>query len=175
MKKGLLSLLAVGLAALCLFVCKLADISFFSDNSAQIRILSEGEEVSEISFSENDHAIIEADTSVHGDYQWQILTDDKIWADISNQTGETIELSQAMTKAVSNDGQGVYVRCTLKNDGSVLHSEPVCVNVTPAPTKAKNSFISTRQRSFLPLKNTKNMMIFPLTGSLPSSLSQRLK
>lgn len=143
MKKGLLSLLAVGLAALCLFVCKLADISFFSDNSAQIRILSEGEEVSEISFSENDHAIIEADTSVHGDYQWQILTDDKIWADISNQTGETIELSQAMTKAVSNDGQGVYVRCTLKNDGSVLHSEPVCVNVTPAPTKAKNSFIAT--------------------------------
>lgn len=143
MKKGLLSLLAVGLAALCLFVCKLADISFFSDNSAQIRILSEGEEVSEISFSENDHAIIEADTSVHGDYQWQILTDDKIWADISNQTGETIELSQAMTKAVSNDGQGVYVRCTLKNEGAVLLSEPVCVNVTPAPTKAKNSFIAT--------------------------------
>ncbi len=142
MKKGLLSLLAVGLAALCLFVCKLADISLFSDNSAQIRILSEGEEVSEISFSENDHAIIEAETSIHGDYQWQILTDDKIWADISNQTGETIELSQAMTKAVSNDGQGVYVRCTLKNDGSVLHSEPVCVNVTPAPTKAKNSFIA---------------------------------
>lgn len=142
MKKGLLSLLAVGLAALCLFVCKLADISFFSDNSAQIRILSEGEEVSEISFSENDHAIIEAETSVHGDYQWQILTDDEIWADISNQTGETIELSQAMTKSVSNDGQGVYVRCTLKNEGAVLLSEPVCVNVTPAPTKAKNSFIA---------------------------------
>ncbi len=143
MKKGLLSLLAVGLAALCLFVCKLADISLFSENSAQIRILSEGEEVSEISFSENDHAIIEAETSVHGDYQWQILTDDEIWADISNQTGETIELSQAMTKAISNDGQGVYVRCTLKNEGAVLLSEPVCVNVTPAPTKAKNSFIAT--------------------------------
>jgi hypothetical protein len=159
MKKGLLSLLAVGLAALCLFVCKLADISFFSDNSAQIRILSEGEEVSEISFSENDHAIIEAETSVHGDYQWQILTDDEIWADISNQTAETIELSQAMTKAVSNDGQGVYVRCALKNEGAVLLSEPVCVNVTPAPIKAKSLLSAESMRSITTMKRSSVMPI----------------
>ncbi len=159
MKKGLLSLLAVGLAALCLFVCKLADISFFSDNSAQIRILSEGKEVSEISFSENDHAIIEAETSVHGDYQWQILTDDEIWADISNQTAETIELSQAMTKAVSNDGQGVYVRCALKNEGAVLLSEPVCVNVTPAPIKAKSLLSAESMRSITTMKRSSVMPI----------------
>ncbi|MBR5512980.1 MAG: InlB B-repeat-containing protein [Ruminococcus sp.] len=143
MKKGLLSILAVALAALCLFVCSLADISLFSDSSAEISIFCDDAEISEISFSENDHITIEARTSVHGDYQWQILTDGEIWADISHQTAETIELSHAMTKAVSNDGQGVYVRCTLTNEGSVIHSEPVCVNVNPAPVKAKNSFTAT--------------------------------
>ncbi len=143
MKKGLLSFVAVALAALCLFVCSLADIPLFSDSSAEIRIFCDNTEISEISFSENDHMTIEARTSVHGDYQWQILTDGEIWADISRQTAETLELSHAMTKAVSNDGQGVYVRCTLTNEGSVLHSEPVCVNVTPAPIKAKNSFTVT--------------------------------
>ncbi len=140
MRKTLLSTAIAAIVLLVVYVCSLADISLFSDISSPVAIFCQDREISEISFSENDHITIEARTSSNNPaYQWQIRIQDDLWADISEQTDNTLELSYAMTKSVLDDGFGAYVRCGITDENETFYSEPVCVTVLPAPIKYNNA------------------------------------
>lgn len=95
-------------------------------------VITDGNEaISSISLNETDHQTVRVSCTENGDYtyQWQIQTREQVWADITGQTAETLELSYALTKSVLDDGMGTYIRCAVTDDDETMYSDPVGVNI----------------------------------------------
>ncbi len=113
---------------------------------ASVTITYENETISAISLNEHTHRTIAAACQGDGDYgyQWQIQVQDHVWADITGQTAETLELSYALTKSALDAGMGTYIRCGITDGVETIYSEPVSVTIVQTPFQQQNLLHTTR-------------------------------
>lgn len=64
------------------------------------------------------------------DYQWQVRTSDRVWVDIYEQTGETLDVSDAVLESVLDEGGSAYVRCKVISGDLELASDACKVTIS---------------------------------------------
>lgn len=110
----------------------LLDIPITALMPADVAVTYQGEEISAVAVRERDHRIVSASCRGNGNYsyQWQIQVQEDLWADITGQTSQDLELSYALTRSVLDDGRGTYIRCAVTEGEETAYSQPVSVTIT---------------------------------------------
>ncbi len=97
----------------------------------EVAITYQGEKISAVTIREDAHQTVTA--LCHGDgnysYSWQIRVQEDVWADITGQTAQTLELSYALAKSALDAGHGTYIRCCVTDGEETVYSDPVGLTI----------------------------------------------
>lgn len=107
---------------------------FAADEVAPVRIMQNGEEISELLLYQDSKETLEVETTVEGkiSYQWQILTNTRIaeWVNISGMTASSCDVSYALVGSLLDPAGQTQLRCTVFDGTDTYVSAGVTVTVS---------------------------------------------